>query len=140
MGISNPLRPFQICQAWALRVLAEFFDQGDEEKKLGLQVGMLNDRNTVNKPGSQHGFINFLIAPLVLPTIKIFPRLTPLAEQMIENMEMWRDLWVEEACPDPDAIGKRFEDISALKQKVKERLALTSAGESVRKTRLTSAG
>ena len=36
-------------EAW--RVLEEFFNQGDEEKSLGLPVGMLNDRDKVNKPG-----------------------------------------------------------------------------------------
>lgn len=41
---------------------------GDEEKRLGVPVGMLNDRDVVNIPGSQHGFINFLVAPLVSPS------------------------------------------------------------------------
>lgn len=30
-------------------------DTKDEEKQQGLPVGMLNDRDKVNKPGSQHG-------------------------------------------------------------------------------------
>merc|ERR1712232_837180 len=46
--VSNPLKPWSICKEWAGRVLDEFFAQGDEEKKLSLPVGMLNDRTKVN--------------------------------------------------------------------------------------------
>ena len=46
--ISNPLKPFDICKAWAWRVLDEFFNEGDEQKRLGIPVGMLNDRDKVN--------------------------------------------------------------------------------------------
>merc|ERR1712039_962892 len=80
--VSNPLKPFHICKAWAWRVLDEFFAQGDEEKRLALPVGLLNDRNKINRPGSQHGFINFLVAPLVVQTAKIFPWLQALTSQM----------------------------------------------------------
>mmetsp|Transcript_58126 Transcript_58126/g.135907 ORF Transcript_58126/g.135907 Transcript_58126/m.135907 type:complete len:777 (+) Transcript_58126:148-2478(+) len=37
--ISNPLKPFEVCQAWAMRVLEEFFKQGDEEKVCYCWVG-----------------------------------------------------------------------------------------------------
>lgn len=77
--VSNPLKPFPVCQKWAWRVLDEFFEQGDEEKSLGLPVGMLNDREKINRPGSQHGFIQFLVAPLVFGTVRIFPDLHPVA-------------------------------------------------------------
>lgn len=31
-------------------MLDEFFEQGDEEKRLSLPVGMLNDREKINRP------------------------------------------------------------------------------------------
>jgi len=34
--VSNSSKPFDICRAWAWRVLDEFFAQGDAEKELGL--------------------------------------------------------------------------------------------------------
>lgn len=46
--IGNPARPFDICKIWALKILSEFFAQGDREKKLGLEVSMLCDRKTTN--------------------------------------------------------------------------------------------
>merc|ERR1712048_1549699 len=70
--VSNPLKPFKMCQAWAWRILDEFFAQGDEEKRLNLPGGMLNDRDKINRPGSQHGFINFLVAPLVPNAVRLF--------------------------------------------------------------------
>jgi len=109
--VSNPLKPFDICQAWAWRVLDEFFNQGDEEKRLGLPVGMLNDRDKINKPGSQHGFINFLVAPLVFATVQVFPPLHPLSTQMGSNLQEWRNLWVDNAKPDNEAIDKKDADV-----------------------------
>ncbi|EER13806.1 calcium/calmodulin-stimulated cyclic nucleotide phosphodiesterase, putative [Perkinsus marinus ATCC 50983] len=64
--ISNPTKPFESCKAWANRVLDEFFAQGDLEKAQNIPVQMLNDRNTVSRPHSQIGFLEFLVAPLFL--------------------------------------------------------------------------
>lgn len=113
--VSNPLKPFVICKAWAGRVLDEFFSQGDEEKQLGLPVGMMNDRNKVNRPGSQHGFINFLVAPLVTHTVTLFPRLLELHVQMASNMESWRNLWVDDVKPSAEDIEKKDKDVQKLK-------------------------
>jgi len=118
--VSNPLKPFPVCQAWAWRVLDEFFAQGDEEKRLGIPVGMLNDRDKINKPGSQHGFINFLVAPLVFGAVKIFPTLHPLATQMASNLRDWRDIWVEEVKPDSEAVEKKDVDVQKVADAAEE--------------------
>jgi len=118
--ISNPLKPFTMSEAWAKRVVAEFFDQGDEEKQLGIPVGMLNDRDKTSLPGSQHGFINFLVAPLVFGTIKLLPFLHPLATQMAENLREYRNSWVAEAKPDEEAISKRDADVDKAREKADE--------------------
>jgi cAMP-specific phosphodiesterase 4 len=97
--ISNPMKPFSICQAWAQRVLDEFFAQGDKEKSLGLPVGMLNDRDKVNRPGSQHGFITLVVAPCLVSTVKVFRVFFPLAVQLASNLQAWADLWKEDAKP-----------------------------------------
>ena len=55
-----------ICSKWASVVLDEFFLQGDKEKELGIPVQMLNDRDKVNRPFSQIGFIEFIVSPLLL--------------------------------------------------------------------------
>jgi len=118
--VSNPLKPFHICQAWAMRVLDEFFAQGDEEKRLGIPVNMLGDRDKVNRPGSQHGFINFLVAPLVLNTVRLFPGLQMLHWQMAENLEEWRNIWVQDAKPPADEVAKKDVQVQKLKDIAQE--------------------
>lgn len=114
--ISNPLKPFWIYMLWATRVSDEFFAQGDEEKRLGIPVGMLNDRVKVSRPNSEHGFITFLVAPLVTNTVSILPVLKPLACQMANNLESWRNLWVQQANPSLEEIKKRDTDVQKVKQ------------------------
>merc|ERR1719221_178203 len=97
--VSNPLKPFPVCHSWAMRVLDEFFAQGDEEKSLGIPVGILNDRDKVNRPGSQHGFISFLVAPLVIASVNVFPMLETLHHYMVNSLGEWRVLWVLDAQP-----------------------------------------
>merc|ERR1719329_59074 len=50
--ISNPAKTFPLCKEWALRVLEEFFAQGDLEKQNGLPLQPLNDRSKTNVPFS----------------------------------------------------------------------------------------
>ncbi|CAK8985765.1 unnamed protein product [Durusdinium trenchii] len=118
--VSNPLKPFPVCKKWAWRVLDEFFEQGDEEKSLSLPVGMLNDRDKINRPGSQHGFIQFLVAPLVFSTVRIFPDLHPASTQMASNLAMWKDLWVEDAKPSDEDAAKKEADVQKIKDQARE--------------------
>eukprot|EP00927_Polykrikos_kofoidii_P009409 TRINITY_DN13926_c0_g1_i1.p1 TRINITY_DN13926_c0_g1~~TRINITY_DN13926_c0_g1_i1.p1 ORF type:complete len:1100 (-),score=130.18 TRINITY_DN13926_c0_g1_i1:76-3375(-) len=100
--ISNSMKPFRICQIWAKMVLDEFFAQGDKEKQLGLPVQALNDREKVNPPFSQVGFIEFLAFPLALAVIRVLPPTAPLLECMLNNAERWHKLWVEQTQPPPN--------------------------------------
>merc|ERR1719240_2558699 len=60
--ISNSAKPFRICRIWALQSLEELFMQGDAEKRLGVPVQALNDREHVNRSYCQIGFIEFLVS------------------------------------------------------------------------------
>lgn len=62
--ISNAIKPLRLAEAWAGRVLAEFFAQGDAERARGLPLSPMCDRATVSAPGSQASFIDFVVAPL----------------------------------------------------------------------------
>ena len=45
--------------------MREFFAQGDEERRRKFSISPLCDRKDVNSiPGSQKGFINFLVQPV----------------------------------------------------------------------------
>jgi hypothetical protein len=49
-------------------VLQEFCLQGDREKALGLEVSPMCDRDSVVLCNMQMGFIEFVVAPLVIGT------------------------------------------------------------------------
>eukprot|EP00443_Scrippsiella_acuminata_P107591 CAMPEP_0115582794 /NCGR_PEP_ID=MMETSP0272-20121206/5845_1 /TAXON_ID=71861 /ORGANISM="Scrippsiella trochoidea, Strain CCMP3099" /LENGTH=785 /DNA_ID=CAMNT_0003017795 /DNA_START=445 /DNA_END=2802 /DNA_ORIENTATION=- len=118
--VSNPTKPFEACMMWADLALMEFFSQGDEEKRLGLPVGMLNDRDKVNRPSSQHGFINFLVSPLILCSVSLFPQFHPLMSELANNLENWRNIWVEDTNPDSEALTKRDEDVRRVRLQAEE--------------------
>jgi len=122
--VSNPLKPFHICEAWADRVLDEFFAQGDEEKARGLPVGMLNDRDRVNRPGSQHGFIHYMVAPLVEPAVLIMQPLHVLYGNMANNLGQWCEQWQTDekqgTQPSKEEVAKRLEVIKTHQSKAQE--------------------
>jgi len=76
------------------------------EKSAGIPVQMLNDRDKVNRPNSQIGFIEFMIAPMVESMVHIFPTLDDLADNLGKNIQRWFDIWVEQASPTAEAQEK----------------------------------
>jgi len=63
--IGHSALPWDSHVRWSQRISEEFFSQGDEERKLGLPISALCDRNTVGHLGkSQRGFIEFVCMPL----------------------------------------------------------------------------
>lgn len=98
--LSNPAKPWNVTFAWAQAVVSEFFAQGDQEKALGLPVGMLNDRTTVSLPNSQLGFIQFMVAPFVAAYVKIFRNWQELASMLSFNVGEWGRLHFEESGKD----------------------------------------
>jgi len=104
--VANPMKPWVMCEKLAHLCLDEFFAQGDLEKHEGIPVQMLNDRDKVNRPNSQIGFIEFLIAPFVEGMVNMFPPLDSLANHLGENIERWSQVWQEETTPAPEAVAK----------------------------------
>lgn len=117
--VSNPFKPFPICRAWAFLVLEEFFNQGDLEKQKGLTVQMLNDRDKVNIPSSQLGFIEFVVFPLYNAFTTVMPSVHSCTEGLIANCRQWEAEWLEASNPDEDAQHKvhaRIENLENLCQ------------------------
>merc|ERR1712203_835284 len=77
----------------------EYANQGDKEKKLGIPVQVLNDRDKVNRPNSQIGFIEFIITPLVVAEVKIFPSWREASMMLESDLHNWEQLWIEESNP-----------------------------------------
>lgn len=104
--VGNPMKPWHLAQRLAHLCVDEFFAQGDLEKAAGLPVQMLNDRDKVNRPNSQIGFIEFVIAPMVDSMVHLFPSLDDLADNLGTNVRHWLDCWVEEAKPAAEVRSK----------------------------------
>lgn len=71
--LSNPTRPLKYSIAWSMRVLDEFFLQGDKERELGLPISNLCDRYSVNVAQSQIGFFDFFVKPFFSEVTEVFP-------------------------------------------------------------------
>jgi len=94
--VSNPVKPYHVYENWANCVLNEFFYQGDQEKANKLPVSAQMDRDTTSKPMSQIGFIEFIVAPLFNATVKLFPEMTHLMHNLLDNRKRWGDLYALE--------------------------------------------
>jgi hypothetical protein len=90
--ISNPAKPHPLFELWTDRCLTEFFDQGDEEKKLGLTVSPLCDRKSTDRASSQIGFIQYVVLPAFIVTAKCVPKMVGEIIPVIEgNLQFWRE-------------------------------------------------
>mmetsp|Transcript_32872 Transcript_32872/g.53118 ORF Transcript_32872/g.53118 Transcript_32872/m.53118 type:complete len:140 (-) Transcript_32872:110-529(-) len=87
--LGNPAKPWGTYMAWTDRVMREFYEQGDEERSLGLPVSMGYDRdNPIPRPKFQQGFINYIVLPLY-STFGAFPgiQIEPCMSQLNQNLE-----------------------------------------------------
>jgi len=104
--VNNPMKPWDLAFKLAHKCVEEFFAQGDLEKAAAIPVGMLNDRDKVNIPQAQIGFVEFLIMPLAEQMVKIFPQLDGLAMNISKNVPQWADIWIAENAPPDEAKAK----------------------------------
>jgi len=88
--LSNVCKPARIAFLWTDLVLSEFFAQGDEERRQGYEVSPLCDRETVSKPGSQVGFMNFIVHPIFMVLEQLADVSEPL-ENLQNNLKHWSE-------------------------------------------------
>lgn len=62
--IGHAAKSIELHEKWCVRVLDEFFSQGELEKSLGLPVSMYCDKETTDIAKSQSGFIKNIALPL----------------------------------------------------------------------------
>jgi hypothetical protein len=63
--IGHPTKPLALHLEWSRRCFEEFYQQGDQERALGLPVSPFCDRYDRKEGKSQKGFIDALVRPLV---------------------------------------------------------------------------
>ena len=83
---------FNISLRWVSLLSEEFWRQGDLEKKKNLPVSFLCDRDQINIPQSQKGFISGFILPTFESLSLIFPSLKFTIENANNNLKEWQKL------------------------------------------------
>lgn len=62
--INGPCKAHDIHMQWTQRIAQEFYEQGEEEKRLGLPISPYMDKNNPQTAKLQESFISHLVAPL----------------------------------------------------------------------------
>ncbi|GMT13953.1 hypothetical protein PFISCL1PPCAC_5250, partial [Pristionchus fissidentatus] len=97
--LSNPTKPIDLYQQWNMRILEEYWRQGDEEKKMGIDVSPMCDRGNVTIEKSQVGFIDYIVHPLYETWADlVYPDAQGILDQLEENRE-WYQSRIPESSP-----------------------------------------
>ncbi|KAI9099265.1 Pde4d2 in complex with inhibitor Npv [Phlyctochytrium arcticum] len=86
--VSNPTKCWALYERWCHLILEEFFRQGDQEKRMGIPVSPYMDRDNLNIPSSQSGFIEFVVSPL----FEAFDKYAPIPH-IIQTLQRNREFW-----------------------------------------------
>lgn len=88
-----------ICKPWDIQrgtsdlIYEEFYAQGDEEKKQGVNpIPMMDRLNLGEKPKQQLGFIDFVCAPLYETLHQIIPGTKALLDGCRANRAKWQEM------------------------------------------------
>jgi hypothetical protein len=91
--ISSPSKSVGVAQQWSNRCLEEFFAQGDTERKLGLPISPMCNRQDTDLPTSQLGFIDFIVQPTFQALAMLLPRAKQVClPELARNKEAWEML------------------------------------------------
>ena len=90
--VSNPAKHWELSSEWSCRVMEEFFQQGEQEAKLGLLVSPFMDRAKTDIGKCQAGFISILIKPFFEEWCSFLgAECKVIASNVDENVKMWAE-------------------------------------------------
>ena len=90
--LAHNTKLFNISIKWVELLCEEFWRQGDLEKQHNLPVSFLCDRENINVPQSQKGFITGFIIPTYECLSEIFPTLKFTLDNANKNLKEWQKL------------------------------------------------
>ena len=93
--LAHNTKLFSISKKWVELLSEEFWKQGDLEKELNLPVSFLCDREQINIPQSQKGFITGYVIPTFESLVTIFPTLRFTLDNAKTNLKEWQKLMDE---------------------------------------------
>ena len=103
--LSNPTKPLALYRQWTSNILQEFFQQGDKEREMCLNISPNCDRHKVSVNESQIGFIDYIVHPLWETWADL---VYPDSQNILETLEANRD-WYHSKIPDsPDRYPVSF--------------------------------
>lgn len=85
--VSNCAKNVALYQAWTERIMEEFFQQGDEERALGLPISPYMDRTNTCVPKCQMSFIEYVSGPFI-SEVSDFLDLDILKENCSRNKQL----------------------------------------------------
>ena len=80
---------------WVEGLTEEFFAQGDDEKRQGLPVSFLMDRDKPGVSSSQVGFFDFVVLPLFRAWVAVFPKSQPMLTLIEDCRGRWKVIEAE---------------------------------------------
>eukprot|EP00931_Biecheleriopsis_adriatica_P113908 TRINITY_DN8917_c0_g1_i1.p1 TRINITY_DN8917_c0_g1~~TRINITY_DN8917_c0_g1_i1.p1 ORF type:complete len:838 (+),score=154.01 TRINITY_DN8917_c0_g1_i1:125-2638(+) len=103
--------PWEMHERWAFRLLNEFYEQGDEERSMGIPVSPLCERsgNVGDFRESQKGFLQFVIMPLFKELVsehgdkKVTVTSAEVRETCLARVESNAEKWVSGE-PNPELV------------------------------------
>ncbi|CAG0897215.1 unnamed protein product [Cyprideis torosa] len=96
--LSNPTKPLYLYSQWIDRIMEEFFQQGDKERELQMEVSPMCDRHTATIEKSQVGFIEYIAHPLWETWGDL---VHPDAQRILDLLEENRDYYNSQIPPSP---------------------------------------
>ena len=90
--LGHNCKKFEISIEWVKLLTEEFWQQGDMEKSKGIPVSFLCDRDKIDVPSSQVGFLKGFILTTFDCLEAMFPSLNYTMENANNNIKQWQSL------------------------------------------------
>ncbi|EIM21914.1 HD-domain/PDEase-like protein [Wallemia mellicola] len=87
--ISNPARPYHVCEHWSKALLEEWAKQAALETQLSLPVTVFSSADPVSQAKSQVSFIDMFVQPLFQTLSDFLPGMKGVLEHCKKNKERW---------------------------------------------------
>lgn len=90
--LSDQTKPWESARIVADLLYAEFFAQGDSEKKMGCKPAKDMDREQARIPDLQVGFLRTVIEPIYRKLSLLFPQVKVVMKNIHDNMDNWQTM------------------------------------------------
>jgi len=112
--LGHNTKKFSISIKWIKVLTEEFWMQGDKERERGLPISFLCDRNNVDVPTSQIGFLKGFIVTSFSCLVDMFPSLKFTVDNAEDNIKQWIKFQKEKRLlgwtPEKDRKNKKEEE------------------------------